>query len=244
MRSQIGMVSPGKAGEQLLPGPVGLAHDDVHLAGPGPVQVAELAVAVPVRVLLPVLQPQQLQGDVLAPQLPVHIGPLRQRAGRRGRRDGRIQQPLQPAIVQALGQRPAQACQHRPRHIVRNGGQRDTGRRAHLAPAQTPAEGQPENFTNISHGDAGSGHRRRLLGRGKCPRERSVPHTPRAGATPPPAQAFGNPGISVRIRSESLFGFGRNHCSDSVGILTYAVTDARRPVNLSSCWPTSWPTRC
>ncbi|HZV09961.1 MAG TPA: hypothetical protein VFF94_09395, partial [Novosphingobium sp.] len=38
-----------------------------------------------------------------------------------------------------------------------------------------------------------------------------MPKTPHAGATPQPArQVSGNPGISVRIRSESAFGFGRN----------------------------------
>jgi len=41
-----------------------------------------------------------------------------------------------------------------------------------------------------------------------------VPQTPHAGATPQPArQLSGNPGISVRIPSESAFGFDRNrHC--------------------------------
>ena len=188
-----------------------LAHDDVHLAGPGPVQVAELAVAVPAGVLLPVLQPQQLQGHALAPQLPVHIRPVRQRPGRPRRRSGRIQQSLQPVIVQVRRQRPAHIGEHRTAHVVRNGGQRDSGRRADLAPAQALAEGQPQDFTDISHGDAGSGHRRGLLGRRKCPRERAVPQTPHAGATPQPArQVSGNPGISVRIRSESVFGFDRN----------------------------------
>src|SRR5258708_36754378 len=43
----------GEIDEQLLPRPVDLAHDDVDLASPGPVQVAELAVAVPARGLLP-----------------------------------------------------------------------------------------------------------------------------------------------------------------------------------------------
>jgi len=47
--------------EELLARPVLLAHDDVDLSPKGPIQVGELAVAVTVRMVLAVLEPEQLQ---------------------------------------------------------------------------------------------------------------------------------------------------------------------------------------
>ena len=58
---------PGVIDEQLLTGAVILAHDHVQLALPGPVVLTEPAVLVTLRVLYPVLLPEQKQGHVLAP---------------------------------------------------------------------------------------------------------------------------------------------------------------------------------
>jgi len=70
---------PRPVDEELLAGAVLLPHDDVDMALPLPVAAAELAVLVAVGRSLLVLKPQQLEGDVLAPQLLVRLRPVRQR---------------------------------------------------------------------------------------------------------------------------------------------------------------------
>lgn len=52
--------------EQLLSGRMVLAHHQNQLSPPGPVVLAEPAVLITVRVGLPVLLPEQEQGDILA----------------------------------------------------------------------------------------------------------------------------------------------------------------------------------
>src|SRR5260370_18579218 len=56
---------------------MGLAHRDRELAFPGPVEFAEAGIAIPVRLLLDILVPQDRQRDVLAPQLAVDARPIR-----------------------------------------------------------------------------------------------------------------------------------------------------------------------
>src|SRR5260370_20247711 len=56
---------------------MGLAHRDRELAFPGPVEFAEAGIAIPVRLLLDILVPQDRQRDVLAPQLAMDARPIR-----------------------------------------------------------------------------------------------------------------------------------------------------------------------
>ena len=67
----------GPVDEELLAGPVGLAHDHVDPADVGAVVLAEVGVAVAVGVIAAVLLPEELQGDVLVgAQLLVHLRPV------------------------------------------------------------------------------------------------------------------------------------------------------------------------
>lgn len=73
---------PGIVDEQLLPGPMRLAHDDVELGTPLTIPLAELGVLVPVAgMLLLVLLPEELQRDPLALQLAVDRREVRRLAG-------------------------------------------------------------------------------------------------------------------------------------------------------------------
>jgi transposase len=67
----------GVIDEQLVATQMGLPHRDGDLAFPGSVKLAEAAVAIPFRVSLDVLVPQDRQGDVLALHLPVQDCPVR-----------------------------------------------------------------------------------------------------------------------------------------------------------------------
>src|SRR5690606_32550488 len=79
--------------EQLLAGPVVLAHHQVAAPEPLPVALAEPAVLIPVRVTRPVLLPQQEQSHALALELAVDGGPVRHGPllGRRRRGEGKQQ---------------------------------------------------------------------------------------------------------------------------------------------------------
>ncbi len=150
----------GEIDEQLLPGRMGLAHAHVDAVAPGPVQVRELGVAVPVAgVSFPVLHPQQLQRHALLPHVGVHLLPVRRRPVRARRQHRRIQQRLQPGVVQITGQRPLHTRRRRPDQIVVHRGLRHARRGADQALAQLLAQSQPENFTDLAHVDAGSRHR-------------------------------------------------------------------------------------
>jgi hypothetical protein len=75
----------GEVDEQLLARLVLLAHDHVEMKPPAPVVLAELAVGVAVGEGLLVLEPQQHQGDVGTPELPVDVRPVRGGTGGRRR---------------------------------------------------------------------------------------------------------------------------------------------------------------
>jgi hypothetical protein len=93
-----------------------LAHDQIELAGPGPVLLTEPAVLKPLRRASLILLPEQEQAHALPGfELPVHRlpnghGPLFERQRRR-----RGKQPLlQGALVELLRERPADSGGFRP----------------------------------------------------------------------------------------------------------------------------------
>jgi len=89
--------------EELLARPVLLAHDDVDLSPKGPIQVGELAVAVTVGMVLAVLEPEQLQGHALSPQLDVDVLPVRSGPDDALRHHWREQQLLERVVVELVG---------------------------------------------------------------------------------------------------------------------------------------------
>src|SRR5262245_27955958 len=76
----------GVIDEHLLSGAMVLAQNQVQAFGPFAVELAQTAVAVPVRMLLFVLLPEQLQRHIRAFQLLVNDGKIGLRPLARGRR--------------------------------------------------------------------------------------------------------------------------------------------------------------
>jgi hypothetical protein len=70
----------GVVDEELLAGPVHLAHREAALREPPTVDLAELRVLVAVRVLLQVLEVEQLQRHPRPPPLDVDVAAVGQRA--------------------------------------------------------------------------------------------------------------------------------------------------------------------
>ncbi len=143
--------------EELLARPVLLAHDDVDLSPKGPIQVGELAVAVTVGMVLAVLEPEQLQGHALSPQLDVDVLPVWSGPDDPLRHDWREQQLLERVVVELVGERPGQARRDSTHDVVGHGGDGKAERGTHLAAAELFPEAQPEDISDLAHGDTGSG---------------------------------------------------------------------------------------
>ena len=140
--------------EAPLAGPVAEAHHDVLAGEPGLVVVAELAVAVAVGVLLFPLDPDEPERDVAVAtlQLPVHLPPVGDGPARCERRRGRrVEQLLEPLVVEVVRQRPPEAaglgsCQH-----LVDGRLAGPGARGDL-PVGEPCGLEPQGFSDLSHG--------------------------------------------------------------------------------------------
>jgi hypothetical protein len=155
----------GDVDEQLLAGDVLLAHDQVQATGVLAVAFGEPGVLEPVGVPLLVLVMQQLQGDALAPQLQVEVLPVGHRTGRARRRHRPLEKQIfEGPVVHLCGQRPAEPRCSGPPQVALDGNPRHAQRRRDLPRAVAFAEAQPQNFTNLAHGESRTWHRR-LLGR-------------------------------------------------------------------------------
>ena len=189
---------PGVVDEQLLAGAVLLAHHQVELSSPFPVLLAEPAVLQPLGMDRLVLFPEQGQRYVLAPQLPAHLAPLRQRTRRVARRERRKQPALQPGVVDRLGYRPthprhlgaAQVLAHRRRRRPQAAGNRPD--------AQRRGEVQPQHLSNLPHGQPPVRQLLSLL------QKQGGSH---AGGVVPRRSA---PTQGDRFRPESVIGLDRN----------------------------------
>jgi hypothetical protein len=134
---------------------------------------------------LAVFAPEQLQGDPVAAQLAMHLGPVRDRPADECRRwSGAAEEANLEVVVVELGrERPAQAGRYAPFAVATDRGSGQPDRDPDLARAQALGEVEPQDFSDLAHGSTGTGHRH-LLERGRIRAERAVsgvPHTGLAG---------------------------------------------------------------
>src|SRR5579864_7608585 len=145
--------------EQLLAGPVHLAHAQVQLPSPSPVQLAETAVLVAVRLPFPVLLPDQAQRHALELQLLMHLHPVhcRSLAPRRSPRR-RIEPSLELLATPALPPRVQHASPLRPLQVLRDARPPDTAHPTGLPLAQTAHQKQPQHLLNFPHAESPCRH--------------------------------------------------------------------------------------
>ena len=139
--------------EHALASDVLEAHDQVLAATPAAVVDTELGVAQAIRVGLLVLQPQQLQRDVLgALPLAVDLQPIRFRTAWLEFFFAACEQPLfQRKPVQVVWQRSAQANALGAFDVALNGGRAVIETLADLAVAEA-LRGQAQDFGDLTHG--------------------------------------------------------------------------------------------
>jgi hypothetical protein len=113
---------PGIVNEELLSGPVLLAHDEIEFLTPPPVLLTEPAVLIALGVGLLVFLPQEKERDPLSPELPVDLRPVRQEsATSRHTRSLREEPPFQFGFIELGRQRPAESTISRPAQILAYG---------------------------------------------------------------------------------------------------------------------------
>jgi hypothetical protein len=146
---------PGVVDEQFLAGTMLLPHHQVDLAVPGPVQVAEPAVPIPLRGGALVFLPQQGQGDALAPQFLVDVRPQGDRAIRYGD-DGRLgeQKAFQLSGIEAGRKRPGQPRRGKPAKVLPYGAAGYRTAAGNLAVRKPADELESKDFLNLAHGQS------------------------------------------------------------------------------------------
>ena len=106
----------GVVHEQLLARGMGLAHDHRQLGGEKPIKLTEAAIPQAVRLLGDVLLPEDRERHMLALQLAMDRSPIGLRPPHRARLGTAlaVKPLLKLAVVEFLGQRPAQTCGAKP----------------------------------------------------------------------------------------------------------------------------------
>jgi hypothetical protein len=154
----------GVIDEELLSPAVGLTQGDLQPVPPAAVEIAELTVLIPIGVGLPVLQPQQLEGDPFPGQLPVHPAPVGKRPGGCGRSRDRKQACFQLGVAPLRAQRPRQARFCGATTVLSHRGVGDLQAGGDLTVAQLQLVHEPEHLSNLTHGQPLLGHRSPLVG--------------------------------------------------------------------------------
>ena len=142
--------------EQLLAGLVLLAQHHILLAAPALVQLAEAAVAIAVRVCLPVLLPEQLLRQVwMLLSLLVKVGEVRHRQHRRASPWRPTEQrSLQPVFVPLLPKRPRDSGSFGPLQILVYGAEANRATAGDLPQPQAHCKLQSKNFFDLTHGQS------------------------------------------------------------------------------------------
>jgi hypothetical protein len=179
--------------EELLPGAVLSAQDDVETVSIGPIALGEPGVAEAVGTALTVLRPPQHERDALAAKLPVDSGPVGLGTAQDHRwRGGPTEQPLfERSIVEGIGERPAKTGPPGPLEIVADGRAGQADGDADGPRTQVLNFMESQDFSDLAHGSTGTGHR--LFSSMTDSIEESVADA--TGLTPPPAcLSEGGPG--------------------------------------------------
>ena len=137
---------PREIDEELFAREMHLAHRRFERPRPAAVAVTELAVTIPGRMRVAMLQPEQAERDAGTFQLQVDGAPIGQRARAGGDDAGTGKEPrLQCGVVQVGGQGPPQARRDRPLQVHRDRAHPDAARPGNRPVAQPGFIFQTEN---------------------------------------------------------------------------------------------------
>src|SRR6266481_9884227 len=202
------------------------------LAFPGPVELAEAGIAIPVRPLLDILVPQDRQGDVLAPQLAMDARPIRLgMAAMALLRTGiLVQLRFQLAVVDGVRQRPVETGGFEARDRLAH-----RRRRQPRAPSDlvlgNPAEPQTQNLAHAAHGNPPCWHQSAPQPK---PKKRTLRTASGGSRYPsPPGDIIPEWGARIdRNAGRQLIGTGgRHHSGIGGGLLRNQQADLATPAS-------------
>jgi hypothetical protein len=143
---------PGVIDEDLLAGPVLLAHREPMAGEPLAVVVAEPGVAVAVGVLLEILEVQQFQGDAGLLPLGVEVRAIGDGAAAPAGRRHAVETGLQDVVGELLDLLPVQPRVGRPAEDAGHGPDADIETGGHLPVAAGQRPLLAENLADLAHG--------------------------------------------------------------------------------------------
>jgi hypothetical protein len=145
-------VLPGVVDEDLLSGPMLLAHAEAMAAEPLPIQIAEARVAVAGRVPFQILEVEEFEGDAGLLALGVEVGAV----GEGAPPPGGARQPVEPGfqgiIRQCLDLGPVEAGGPGPEHGGPDGADPDPEALGHRAVRRAQSPLLSENLACVTHG--------------------------------------------------------------------------------------------
>jgi hypothetical protein len=145
---------PGVVHEHLLAGAVLLPQHQVEFLQPPPVEIAEAAIAIALRVALAPLLPDQLQSQVFVGlQILVDLRPIRLRVLAPNNRSGplRKQRLLDLLVPPVLRNWPLQTCRLGGGHVLMDSALGNGTTAGDLMLAQSERM-EPQNFLQLAHG--------------------------------------------------------------------------------------------
>jgi hypothetical protein len=148
----------GVVDEQLRAGAVDLAHREPTAGEPAAVDLAELGVAVAVRMLLEIFQMEQLEGDAGLAPLGVQVGAVGDGAMVRRRGRGPVHPGLQRLVAEGVDLSPIKPGRPRAQHRGADGAAADPQALRHLPVGAPEAPLLSQDLPCLAHGQSLGGH--------------------------------------------------------------------------------------
>jgi hypothetical protein len=144
---------PGVIDKELLPSPVGLAHNQIKFLRPGSRGVTKPAILQAVGRGRLIFLPQQKQRDALAFEFAVDCGPIRYQVRRwDSGRDDRKQQPFQRALIIGVGQGPRYTRRLCPTDVLCDRRPTDAEAVSDFPITEPLPPFKPQHFMDVTHG--------------------------------------------------------------------------------------------
>src|SRR5205809_4121668 len=142
----------GVVDEELRAGAMDLAHREPPALEPAAVDLTELGVAVPVRMLLEIFEMEQLEGDAGLAPLGMQVGAVREGAMAGGRRWRAVHPGLQHLVAEGVDLSPIEPGRAGPQHRGADGAATDPQALRHLAVGAPEAPLLSQDLPCLAHG--------------------------------------------------------------------------------------------
>jgi hypothetical protein len=156
---------PGVVDEKLLAGAMDLTHRQAAPLDPAAIELAELGIAVAVRVLFEIFDMEQLERDAGLAPLGMEVGAVGDGAMMRGRGRGPVHAGLQRLVAEGIDLSPIESSGAGAQHRGADGAAADPQALRHLAVGAPEAPLLSQDLPCLAHGQSLGGHPSPFRGR-------------------------------------------------------------------------------